>query len=509
MMLKRDTRRHRRAGAGLVAVASLALLVGCSVGPNYEVPEIPVPDQWENAAASDVLGEAPPVLNWWSAFGDANLDSLMVRARDANLDLAMAVARVSEARAYRAMAGGEYWPQVQASGQFARVESSENGVQGAAIAAGAENPASMWDAGLGASWEIDLFGRVRRTVESTDAQFEASIEDYRDVQVALYAEVAATYVNIRSLQTRLQFAQNNVESQRETMEIVMAREDAGLVPMLDVARARSNLANTEAAIPQFRTALEASTNRLSLLLGEHPGSLDVELAPRKSIPDVPNSVTTALPADLIRRRPDIRRAERQLAAQTARVGVATAALYPSFSLGGTLSLQATSFEDLGKSGSMGWSLVPGMQWNLFSGGKLRAQVKAEEAKVAQALAAYEKSVLGALAEVENSLVALEQEKIRQNLLQVAVEAAEESVTLVHIQYIEGLTDFQSYLDAQRVLFSQQDQYATSQGQVFIEVTNLNRAMGGGWSLDEPVPDLPTDESAAADAASDEEKEVNR
>jgi len=285
---------------------------------------------------------------------------------------------------------------------------------------------------------------------------------------------------------------NNVSSQRETMDIVIAREEAGLVPLLDVSRARSNLANTEAAIPQLMTALESALNRVAILLGEAPGALDDELRPVAEIPQANTNIAVALPAELLRRRPDVRRSERELAAQTARIGVATADLYPSFSLTGVLNLTSVDFNGLGDSGHTGWSLVPGVQWALFSGGKIRGQIKVEEARTEQALARYEKTVLNALAEVENSLVALRQEEIREGLLRTAVEASQQSVELVEIQYIEGLTDFQSYLDAQRVLFNQQDSYAQSRGLVVTNLINLNRNLGGGWSLSDTTPDAIAD-----------------
>ncbi len=477
---------------------SLILLSGCAVGPDYTEPEYAVPDAWENAAANDVEGETPVIENWWSAMGDARLDSLIVRARRSNPDLTAAIARIREARAYHQIAGGSYYPQLQANGSFSRTEIAENGPNGALAAVGT-NPSNNWEFGLGASWELDVFGGVRRSREATGAQVQSSIEDYRDVMVSLYAEVAITYVEIRTLQMRLDFASNNVSSQRETMDIVIAREDAGLVPLLDVSRARSNLANTEAAIPFLETSLEAALNRVAILLGEMPGALDEELAPQANL-QLPNTeVAVALPAELLRRRPDVRRAERNLAAQNARIGVATAELYPSFSLTGVLNLTGSTFESLSEGGHTGWSLVPGVRWNLFTGGKIRGQIKAEEAKTQQALAAYEKTVLYALAEVENSLVGLRQEEIRHGLLQTAVEASQQSVELVHIQYLEGLTDFQSYLDAQRVLFDQQDQYARSRGQVVTQLVNLNRSLGGGWSLDETAPDVADDLARAEQA----------
>jgi len=489
-----------------VVTATLALTVllvgGCTVGPDYEQPEFQLPDAWANAAAEDIQGDRPVIVDWWSAFGDAQLDTYIVKARRANLDLAAAVGRINEARAYYQIAGGQYWPQIAADGSFTRTEVAENGPLGGLVGATGNNPSNNWQFGLGASWELDVFGRIRRAREATRAGVEASIEDYRDVMVSLYAEVAATYVEIRTLQLRRRYARSNVTSQRETLEIVNAREQAGLVPMLDVAQARSNLANTEAQVPQLEIGLEVARNRLAILLGQLPGSLDDELGEREYPLTPPTDLIVALPAELLRRRPDVRRSERNLAAQTARIGVATADLYPSFSLTGALTVQASEFADLGQSGSVGWSLVPGLKWNLFTGGKIRGRIKVEEARTEQALAAYEKVVLTALAEVENSLVALRQEEARRDLLYIAVEAAQQSVELVHTQYIAGLTDFQNYLDSERVLFRQQDEMAASRGQVVTNLINLNRALGGGWSLDEPVPDLPDENNSAATDASD-------
>jgi NodT family efflux transporter outer membrane factor (OMF) lipoprotein len=473
------------------------VLAGCAVGPDYEMPEYPVPDAWQAEVEAEYAAETPPILDWWSVLGDPVLDSLMIRAREANLDLRIAVGRVSEARALRTVAGGDFWPQVQADGSFSRQDSPLL----------LDGPDNQWNGSVGALWELDLFGRVRRGREAADAGYHAAIEDFRDVQVSLYAEVATSYVTVRALQARIDYAEDNAESQRETMEIVTAREEAGLVPQLDVARARSNLANTEAAIPSLRAALAAESNRLSLLLGQPPGEEGLRIGEYAPIEASTDSVVMVLPVDLIRRRPDIRAAERRLAAQTARVGVATAELYPKFSLGGIFGVLSGSWDDLFTEDALQWAVTPGFSWNLFNGGKLRGQIGAEEARVAQALASYEKAILAALAEVESSMVALRQQNLRRALLKVAVEAAQESVTLVRTQYIEGLTDFQAYLDAQRVLFDQQDALAKSRGDVFSAFAALNRALGGGWSLEEPIPDLesledPDTAAEEADTAAD-------
>ena len=503
-----------RSCAPLLALAgctALLWMAGCTVGPDYEEPTYELPDAWENAAAGDLADSTgAPLVSWWSAFGDTLLDSLIVQAEVGSPDLAAAVGRIGEAAAYRRIAGGDRWPQLGLDGTWTRTEIAPNGPNGAAVALGAPNPQNNWEFGLGASWEIDVFGRVRRSVEAADANLSASVEDYRDVLVTLYASVAANYVQVRTLQERLVYAHDNAESQRETLGVVEARLDAGLVPALDVSRARSNLANTLATIPQLETALEETRNTLAILLGLMPGSLDARLEWNSgAIPSPATDLSVVLPAELLRRRPDVRRSERRLAAQTARIGVATADLYPSFSLGGNLVLQAAEFGDLGDGDSFGWSLVPGMSWPLFTGGKVRGQIQAEEYKTDQALAAYRRTLLFALAEVENSLVALRQEEIRRERLATAVEASQQSVELVHIQYLSGLTDFQSYLDAQRSLTNQQDSYAVSQGLVVGNLIQLNRALGGGWTLDDPVPVVNPPVVAQTPAGADEEEEVDR
>jgi len=473
----------------LLVIFGLALvLTGCAVGPDYETPDIEaVPDSWQNAAAEDIADSNSVLDQWWTAFGDTLLDNLIAMARESSPDAAQAVGRIREARAYHQIAGGDYYPQFALDGSWTRTEIGENTPLGA-IAGMGNNPSNNWEFGLGTSWELDVFGRIRRAREATAAGIQASIEDYRDVLVSLQADIATTYTEVRTLQLRLLFAHDNVKSQRETMDIVTAREDAGLVPHLDVTRARSNLANTEATIPQLESALEVARNRLAILLGMAPGSLNQRLGRFDEISHPNTDIAVSLPAELLRRRPDVRRSERQLASQTARIGVATADLYPSFSLTGALTLQASEFANLGDSGHLGWTLAPGVRWALFTGGKIRGQIKAEEAITEQLLAGYEKTVLNALAEVENTLVSLRQEEIRRELLKTAVESSQQSVELVHTQYVEGLTDFQSYLDAQRVLFDQQDAFASSRGLVFANLINLNRALGGGWSLDDPDPD---------------------
>jgi len=495
--------RIPKRAAGPLLLASV-LVQGCLVGPNYEEPEIAMPDQWTATVAEEMSQPEPDISKWWETLGDTALTSLIRRAELSNLDLWTAVARVKESRAQRGIAKGDFFPQIGLDGSYTYFKLSENSVQGQAIinGGGTIEPDDQWSFSLGAFWEIDLFGRIRRQNEAAKAGFQASIEDFRDVLVSLYAEVAASYVDLRTTQVRLEFAHRNAESQRQTLQLTRDRFNAGLVSALDVTQARTNLASTEAEIPSLQIAMNNALNRLAVLLGQQPGTLHAELGPAAPIPTPPEEVATGLPTELLRRRPDVRRAERLLASQTALVGVATADLYPSFSLGGALQLVAGAFGDLGQSESVGWSLVPGVRWNLFTGGKIRSNIKVQEARTEQLLYQYEQSVLLALEEVEDALVAFAREQVRRDRLGEGVAAAERSVEIVRTQYLSGLVDFQRYVDSERELTQQQDLLARSEGQVIQNLVALNRALGGGWSPDAQDPDKQTAQTDETDQAED-------
>ena len=478
-----------------VWLAAVSLLAACTVGPDYEPPDFTaetVPDRWRTAVETEMQADTTDLEMWWVSFNDSLLTELIRRSEFGNLDLQAAVGRVAEARAIRGVAKGGYWPDIVLGGAYSYQKLSENGLQGAQIGqpgdGGEEGASSLlsdpfdsWTTGLSLSWEIDLFGRIRRTVEAADSQLQASVEDYRDVLVTLYAEVGSAYVDARAFQTRLDFATQNVSAQQSSLELTRDRFNAGLTSALDVAQAEQNLAQTESTIPSLEIGLEASLNRLAVLLGEAPGSLHDELQAYAGLPRPDDMVAYGIPADLLRRRPDVRQAERLLASQTARIGIATADLYPTLSLGGTVGLEALDFDDLGDGGSVFWSIVPKISWPIFTGGKIRNRIRAEEARTQQALAAYEQTVLRALEEVQNALVAYGQEKVRRDRLLEAVDASQRAVDLVETQYLSGLTNFQNFLDSQRSLFRQQDELAESAGQVVNNLITLNRALGGGWS----------------------------
>ncbi len=483
----------RGAIATPVAWAVLLASQGCTVGPDYEPPVSPMPDVWQSAVEAELSQEAPSIESWWDVFGDSTLTELIRRAEFQSLSLRAAVARVQEARAFRGVATGNRLPDVFLGGSYTRTKLSENGIQGVSAPdpSALSDPINLWSTSLDASWEIDVWGRIRRQVEAATAGLEASIEDYRDVLVILYADVAANYVDARSLQARIALAEANAAAQRESLQLTRDRFDSGLTSALDVAQAESNLATTEAQIPALRSVLAAVRNRLSVLLGEAPGAVDALLADSAGIPATPGDVLTGVPVDLLRRRPDVRRAERLLAAQTAQIGVATADLYPRFSLSAFLGLEAIDLSNLAKGPSLTWGIIPGFSWNVFSGGKVQNNIRVEEARAEQALVAYEQSVLFAMEDVENAAMAFVEERTRLARLQEAVDASQRSVDLVRTQYLSGLTKFQNLLDTQRSLFQQQDQLASSQGQVVLNLIALNRALGGGWAPGETDPDQRT------------------
>jgi len=471
-------RIDRGSRASALAVILLASgLAGCMVGPDYEPPEAPMPDAWHQDAVDGLREGEANLHTWWTSLADPKLDELLGQAEESNRDLARAVSRVREARFLRAIAAGEKVPAAALEGTAARGELP-----------GAEGPDNQFALGIGATWEIDVFGRIRRQVESATAAYEASIEDYRDILVTLFAEVGLAYVETRALQERLAFARENIKAQTDSLHLTRDRFAAGLTSALDVAQAESNLAQTEATIPRLRTGLENALNRIAVLRGVEPGELHEDLREEKPIPEPTEEIAVGIPADLMRQRPDIRAAERRLASQTAQIGVATAELYPQFHLGGLIGVKAITFSDLLDDSGFAWGVALPIRWNLFAGGRIRNNIRVQEERTQQALLGYEQAVLLALEDVENSLVGYVQEKMRRERLAAAVDASQRSVDLVTTQYTAGLTDFQNVLDSQRTLFHQEDALAESEGLVVQNLIGVYKALGGGWRVDDAVPD---------------------
>jgi NodT family efflux transporter outer membrane factor (OMF) lipoprotein len=476
-------RSQQSATEYLLALLLIFMLHGCfAVGPDYQSPVVSAPDAWASSlrrGLSATEPEAEMLAQWWTTFGDPDLSDLIEHAVAGNVDLQIAQARIREARARRGIAVAGLFPSLDLAGSGTVSRSSEN--------AGSGLQRELYRTGFDASWEVDVFGGVRRSIEAAQGDLEASVADYQDVLVSLLAEVALNYVEARTFQTLLQVAEENLNAQAETLQLVEWRFAAGLVSSLDVEQAKTNLENTRAQLPTLRSNLEAAKNRLAILLGIFPGRLEAQLAARKPIPEAPLQVAVGVPAEALRQRPDVRRAERQLAAQTARIGVATADLYPKFSLPGSIGLEALSSDKLFSTSSRVWSLGGGFTWAVFRGGAIRQNIEVQNALQEQTLQQYEATILIALEDVENALVAFAEEQERRDALTEATLSAQRAAELARDQYTSGLIDFQTVLDAERSVLSSQEQLTQSRGQVASNVISLYKALGGGWTTMTGIP----------------------
>ncbi len=491
--------RYRFRNLVLTGLVSVVWLAGCRrVGPDYQTPATPTPDAWRQEVAGEINSEQPRLQAWWDYLNDPRLTELIRRARERNLTVRQAVSRIREARAARGATSRLLQPQVSGGASYTRTRSSEQAPPLSLLPEDMRNAQgfNLWAAGFDMAWELDVFGGLRRSIESADAAIDVSIEGYRDVLVTLFSEIALNYLEVRTLQERIRYSRYNIDLQEQTLGLAQARFDTGLAGRLDPTQAEANLAGTEAALPVLRQALQLSINRLGVLLSEQPGDLRESLKEPKPIPVPPDDLAVGIPANVVRQRPDIRFAERSLAAQTAQVGVATARLYPRFGLAGSLGLQATSLSSLGGAGTFG--ITPVISVPLFNRGRLRDLVRVEEERTQQALFTYEDTVLRAFAEVESALISYAEEQIRRDALIRSVDAAQRAADLVMVVYKTGLTDFQNVLDTQRLLALQQDQLAASEGQVTKNLVSLYKALGGGW--DPAAPALGTAATPPADTA---------
>ncbi|MBV8879119.1 MAG: efflux transporter outer membrane subunit [Planctomycetaceae bacterium] len=458
------------------------LLAGCAVGPDYAAPAVQAPAGWTEAAGTKVAAERAELARWWASFGDPALDGLVRRALDANLDLELAGSRVREARAQAGYSRGALLPELGASGAAKRQRVSENGQ----FPVAGKPEGSYYSAGFDSAWEIDVFGGLRRGVEAAEAELEAAVEDRRAVLVSLLGEVARSYVDLRGGQRLASVIRKNVASARSTLDLTKARLQAGLGTELDVARAETQVATTEALLPPAERDVRVSIHRLSVLLGRDPGTLAAELEPEAPIPAPPEKLLIGLPSELLQRRPDLRRAERKLAAQTARIGVATAELYPKFSLTGAFGLESVDASDFAKSASRAWSMGPTVRWRVFEGGRLLANIDVEDARAEQALLLYRQSILAALEEVENALVGYLREWDHRRSLERAVSAGRKSVALATSLYQNGLTGFLDVLEAEQGLYDSERRLAESDAAVALKVVALYKALGGGWETEREV-----------------------
>jgi len=466
----------------------LALLsAGCMVGPNYARPTIDIPERWSEAPQANTPAPAEP-SRWWTTFGDPELDSLVERASRANLDVAIAQARIREARANRGIAAAPLWPSVTASGSYTRSlqsdnasGSSTNGSQsGASFGSFNNQPTDIYQLNFDSSWEVDLFGGTRRSVEAAQATLEASYFDHGDVLLTLLGDVARNYIELRGFQRQLDIARSNLAAQEDTLGLTRARYQGGLASDLDVARAEAQVETTASQIPTLETSYKDAAHRLGVLLGEAPGALLDELAPTRPIPVADARIPSGLPSDLLRQRPDIRRAERQLASATAQIGVATSDLYPKFSLVGSAGLESLKTSNFFNEGSKLWSIGPSISWPIFQGGQIVSTIEVRNAQEQQALLTYRRTILTALEDVENAIVAYTQERDRSEALAAAVASNQRAVDLATILYTRGLSDFLNVIDAQQNLFQAQSDLAQSETSVSTDLVALHKALGGGW-----------------------------
>ena len=459
----------------------IIFLSGCAaVGPDYQRAEVAAPAAWSEAA--DGTATSAPAVAWWKGFGDAELDSLVARALRANPDLRIAQATVREARARYGVAEAALGPTVDGRGSYTREQASRHQpVLGSLpIPAGVPFENNVYQAGFDASWEIDVFGGQRREREAAGAEVGAAEAGAHAAQVTLLGEVARGYLDVRAGQRRLAIAAAAISTQEQALAISRERVANGLTSDLDVAQAATLVASTRALVPALDAAVHVAIHRLGVLLGEQPGALLAELATPAALPAAPPLVPVGLPSQLLQRRPDVQQAERRLAAASARIGVARADLFPRFFLTGGAGFESIGTDDLFTSGSSVWSIGPSIRWRIFDSGRVRANIRVQDARLEQAQAAYEQAILGAFEDVENALVAYAREQERRRLLADAAGTSRAALDLANQLYANGLKDFLSVLDAERTLHQAEDQLVQSEHAVAADVVALAKALGGGW-----------------------------
>lgn len=465
-------------------VVIILFLVSCkAVGPDYEgAPELEVPENWDNQLNNEFIEASASQTQWWTLFNDPVLNDLISRAAVDNLDAKISLARVEVARANLGIAEGAKLPALDGLGDVSEKSKSKS-------VSGDKDTDIYSSIGLDISWEIDIFGYLRRSIEAADAQLDRSVERYRDVMVILYAEIANNYVALRTAQERLQYALENVKSQKDTLRIVNARYEAELVSEVDLLQSEQNLAAAQSNIPLFYARINELSNSLAILLGKNPGTLNSELKQSYGIPHVPEKTVVQVPREILRQRPDIREAERLLAQETAEVGIATAEEYPRFNLNGTFGYDSKEFDNQFSSDSRYWSFGPNFRWNIFDGGATQAAIEVQDAQVEEARVNYEKRVLRAFEEVENAIKSYKEEKQRNASLNVSVSAAKKVNKITLARYTSGLIDFQEVQDAERVIFFQEDDLAKSNGNLVQFIIQLYKAMGGGWEDTETATEI--------------------
>jgi NodT family efflux transporter outer membrane factor (OMF) lipoprotein len=480
----------------LILFATL-LLAGCmKIGPDFVRPDAPhLSANWLDAQDSRVTNQSADYRQWWQAFNDPTLDRLIDTAHQQNLSLRIAGLRVLEARAQLGIAVGKLFPQTQQL--FGTLEYNRVSERSFQLGALNNQRYEQSEIGILASWEIDFWGKFRRNIESADANWMATLADYDSALVSLTADVASLYVIIRTLEKRIHITSQNIETQKESLRIAEARFHGGTTSQRDVEQAKTQLASTQASIPVLESQLRQAKNGLSVLLGLPPGDLPSLLSPAPGIPVPPSQVAVGIPADLLRRRPDIRSAEYQAASQSAQIGVAKADLLPAFSLSGTFGFLASNvgksaLGDMFQWGSRTYVWGPVGQWNILNYGKLANNVRVQDARFQQLLVAYQNTVLKAQKEVEDALSGFLRAHERAGFLAESSLAARQSVDLATAQYQVGIVDYTAVLTAQQSLLDEQDNLATALGDVSRNLAEVYRALGGGWQIREGMDLVPSD-----------------
>lgn len=467
------------------SVLLVLLLKGCAVGPDFRRPEPNVPTNWDGPIQSNVassLAASSPsetLATWWRTFNDPKLTMLVEQSLRTNLDLQIAETRVRQARGTRGVAAGGLWPAAVASASYQRIHT------GTSIPNDLAN-GDRYHAGFDAVWELDVFGGLRRNVESAGANVVAAQEGLRDAQVTLVSEVALNYIQLRGLQQQIAIAQDNLQAQRRTADITHQRQAAGFVSALDAANADAQVATTESQIPQFESAARQAIYALSILLARPPAALLAELSPAAPIPPSPAEIPPGLPSDLLRRRPDIRQAEAKLHAATAQVGVAIADFFPKFSLTGSLAYQNNLLRAWFTDPSQASSFGPTITWPIFQGGSIASNVRLQKGLRDEAYLTYQRTVLTGLREVEDALIAFAKEREHHDALASAVSSNRRALELSTQLYTQGQVDFLNVLNAERSLYLTEDALVQSDRTLDTNLIALYKALGGGWQSDDTV-----------------------
>lgn len=470
-------------------ITSLSVL-GCTVGPEYSEPKVDSPERWSAIGAAEVTGDRFPDSAWWAKLDTNELTSLIERAVASNLSLEIAKTRVREARAVVGMVRGGLGPSLNATASYDRINLSENfpALSDFIETDLVDENQELFSVGFDAGWEIDIFGGTRRAVESASALADARIAEHRDVLLSVVAETARSYFELRLAQSQLTLLENEAAAQQKILELARDRVSAGVATQLDVTREIVELDGIRAAMPELHAAAVAAVMRLAVLTVQDGGELWEQLADAPELPEAPMTVPVGLPGELLRRRADVRAAERSVQAASAQIGVAVADLYPSFFLTGAVGQQSADFSTLFSGGSSAWSIGPSVRWPIFQGGSLRARVDAAEARYARAIFAHQRTVRAAIADAEASLTRYAQARLAYDRLRDAAGVQREAVRLAQKAYDDGLSDLEPVLRAQRVLYALDQQVVRARVSVLVSLASLNKALGGGWPEDVP-PDI--------------------